>query len=156
RRLRRWLSPTSVLAATFSINCCFVILFEFTHFCNPKSTASGVGHARRHLRRKPGWVWVDFFLSVEEMPLAGHLGVAVVIRCPFGGAVELEDGVEADFPDSLRDRCRLGADSDLALVFVAAQFALDSNVRTLGESEWRRTQPACRRRRIDATRSGIP
>jgi len=60
--------------------------------------------------------------------------VAVVVRCTFGGAVELEDGVEADFPDSLWDRCRLGADSNLAPVFMTAQFALDSNVRTLGES----------------------
>src|SRR5215831_11197666 len=72
----------------------------------------------------------------------GHLLVAVAIGCTLCGAVELEDGVEADFPDSLRDRCRLGADSDLALVFVAAQFALDGNVRTLGESGGELSQPA--------------
>jgi hypothetical protein len=60
--------------------------------------------------------------------------VAVVIRSTFCGAVELEGGVDADFPDSLRDRCRLAAESDVALVFVAAQFALDGNVNTLGES----------------------
>jgi hypothetical protein len=52
----------------------------------------------------------------------------------FGDSVELEDGVNADFPDSLRDRCRLGADSDVAPVLVGAQFAVDSNVGTRGES----------------------
>jgi hypothetical protein len=48
-------------------------------------------------------LWIDFTLWFDEMALSGHLGVAAVIRCTFGGAVEIEDGVEADFPDSLRD-----------------------------------------------------
>ena len=78
-------------------------------------------------------LWVDISPSVRKCPSTGYLPVVVVIRRTFCGAVELEDGVDADFPDSLRDRCRLGAESDLALAFVGAQFALDSNVRTLGE-----------------------
>jgi hypothetical protein len=68
------------------------------------------------------------------MPLNGRLPLAVVIRCTLCGAVKLDDGVDADFPDSLRNRCRLSAESDAALAFVAAQFALDSNVRTLRKS----------------------
>ena len=68
--------------------------------------------------------------------------MAVVIRCTFGGAaVELEDGVDANFPDSLRNRCRLGAESHLALVVVAAQFPLDGNVGALGESGDELSQP---------------
>ena len=46
-----------------------------------------------------------------------------------GGAVELQDGVNANFPDSLGDCGLLGADSEFALVFVAAEFALDGNMR---------------------------
>jgi hypothetical protein len=48
------------------------------------------------------------------MPLSGAPPHAVV-RCAFGGAVEFEDGVDADFPDSLRDRCGLAASNGLAL-----------------------------------------
>jgi hypothetical protein len=48
----------------------------------------------------------------------------------FADSVELEDRVDADFPHPLRDQRRLGAENDFALVFVAAQFALDSNVGT--------------------------
>ena len=51
-------------------------------------------------------------------PLAGHLLFAN--RFPLGGAVEFEDGVDADFPDSLRDSRPLIANNDLPLVFVAA------------------------------------
>ena len=40
-----------------------------------------------------------------------------------GGAIELQDGVDADFPDSLGDCGVVGADGELALVFVAAEFA---------------------------------
>src|SRR5215831_5809163 len=49
------------------------------------------------------------------------------------GAVELEHGVDADFPNSLRNGSPLGADSDFPLIFVAAQFALDGDVSTLNE-----------------------
>ncbi len=67
--------------------------------------------------------------------------MAVVIRCTFGGAVELEDGVDADLPDTLRDGRPLVADSDFALVFVAAQFAFDGNVGAFGESGDELSQP---------------
>ena len=67
-------------------------------------------------------------------PSAGHLLVAVVTRRTFGGLVELQGGVDADFPDSLQDRRRLGAEDDLALLLVAAQFTLDGDVGTLRES----------------------
>src|SRR5215831_10645216 len=67
------------------------------------------------------------------MPSAGHLLVAVIIGFTLNGAVKLEHEVDADFPDSLCDGSPLGADSDFALVFVAAQFALDGDVSTLNE-----------------------
>jgi len=59
--------------------------------------------------------------------------MAVVIRFALGGAVEPEHGIDADFPDSLRDGSPLGPDSDFAQVFVAADFSLDRHVRTFGE-----------------------
>jgi hypothetical protein len=59
--------------------------------------------------------------------------VAVVIGFTPNGAVELEHGVDADFPDSLRDGSPLGADSDFSLIFMAAQFALDGDVSALNE-----------------------
>jgi hypothetical protein len=46
---------------------------------------------------------VDISSQLRKGPLTGHLLVAVVIRCTVCGAVELEDGVDPDFPDSLRD-----------------------------------------------------
>ena len=59
--------------------------------------------------------------------------MVVVIRFVLDSAVELEHGVDADFPDSLLDRSPLGADSDFALLFVAGQFALDGDVSPLRE-----------------------
>jgi hypothetical protein len=59
--------------------------------------------------------------------------MAVVIRFALGGSVELEHGGDADFPGSLRDGRPLGANNDFALIFVAAQFALDGHVRTFGQ-----------------------
>jgi hypothetical protein len=59
--------------------------------------------------------------------------MAVGARFPLGGTVELEYGVDADLPHSLRDGCSPVTDSDFALVFVAAQFTLDGDVSTLGE-----------------------
>jgi hypothetical protein len=54
-------------------------------------------------------------------------------RFVLGGAVELEQGVGADFPDSLRDRRLLIANGDFPLVFVAAQFALYCHASTFPE-----------------------
>jgi hypothetical protein len=56
------------------------------------------------------------------MPLSGA-PITIGVRFALGSAVELEYGVDADLPDSLRDGSPLVADSDFALVFVAAQFA---------------------------------
>ena len=57
--------------------------------------------------------------------------MVIVIRFALDSAVELEHGVDADFPDSLRDGSPLGADSDFALLFVAGQFNLDRDVSPL-------------------------
>jgi hypothetical protein len=59
--------------------------------------------------------------------------MAISARFPLGGAIELEYGVDADFPHPLRNGSPPVADSDFALVFVAAQFALDGDVSTLSE-----------------------
>ena len=53
--------------------------------------------------------------------------MVVVIRFAPDSAVELEHGVDADFPDSLRDGSPLGADSDFARRFVAPPLALDGD-----------------------------
>jgi len=71
---------------------------------------------------------------VRRCPSAGHLLVAVVIRFAFDSAVQLEHGVDSNFPDSLGDGSLFGADNDFALVFVAAQLARDGNMSTFGES----------------------
>ena len=63
----------------------------------------------------------------------GHLHMAVGVRFALGRAVELEYGVDADLPHSLRDGSLLVADSNFALVFVTAQFPLDDDMSTLGE-----------------------
>jgi hypothetical protein len=88
------------------------------------------------------------------MPLSGAppRGSQHSIRC--GSAVQFEDRFDADFPDSLWDQCGLRAESQRALVFVAAQFALDSNVSAFGESG-DDLQPASQMPRIDATPCGI-
>ena len=44
-----------------------------------------------------------------EMPLSGHPRVPLIIRFTFDGSIEFEHGVDADFPDALRDRGLLGA-----------------------------------------------
>jgi hypothetical protein len=49
--------------------------------------------------------------------------MAVGVRFVLGRAVELEYGVDADLPHSLRDGSLLVADSNFALVFPTAQFA---------------------------------
>ena len=53
--------------------------------------------------------------------------MVVVIRFALDSAVELEYGVDADFPDSLRDGSPLGADSDFARRFLAPPLALDGD-----------------------------
>jgi len=90
---------------------------------------------------------------IRKCPSAGHLRVAIASRFALGGAVEFEDRVKADFPDSLGEHCRLAADSDLVLVFGAAQFALYGHMRTLGKSSGELSQPA---EGIDAIRFAIP
>ena len=50
-----------------------------------------------------------------------------------GGAVQFKDGVDANFPDPLGDRGLLGADGEFALVFAAAEVALDGDMRASGE-----------------------
>ena len=59
--------------------------------------------------------------------------MVVVIRFALDSAVELEYGVDADFPDSLRDGSPLGADSDFARRFVAPPLALDGDGSPLRE-----------------------
>jgi len=51
----------------------------------------------------------------------------------FGGAIKLKDGVDTDFPDSLGEVGLLCADGEFALVFVAAEFALDGDMGAFGE-----------------------
>src|SRR4051812_24657252 len=67
------------------------------------------------------------------MPLSGHLLVTLVSGFALGGAIELEDGVDADFPNSLGERGLLCADDDFALIFVAAEFAFDRDMGAFGE-----------------------
>ena len=44
-----------------------------------------------------------------------------------GSAIELQDGVDTDFPDSLGNGALLGAEGEFALVFMAAEFAFDGS-----------------------------
>ena len=71
-----------------------------------------------------------------------------VIRFGFDSAVDLTHAVDRDFPDSQRHGCPLGAASDFALLFAAAQFAPDRDV-TLRDRSGAVSQLS-RRRRIDA------
>jgi|SRR5215472_85233 len=64
--------------------------------------------------------------------------MVVIVRFALNGAVELEHGVDTDFPDSLWDRSPLGTDGDFALVFVAAQFALDGDMNEIFALTWGR------------------
>ena len=50
-----------------------------------------------------------------------------------GSAIEFQDGVDTDFPDSLGEVGLLCADGEFALVFVAAEFALDGYMGAFGE-----------------------
>jgi hypothetical protein len=59
----------------------------------------------------------------------GHLLKVLIGGFALGGAVEFQDGVDANFPDSLGYCSLLRADSEFALVFVAAEFAFDGNMR---------------------------
>ena len=51
----------------------------------------------------------------------------------FGGAIELQDGVDTDFLDSLGDGGLLSAHGEFALVFMAAEFALDGHMCAFGK-----------------------
>ena len=68
-----------------------------------------------------------------DAPLAGHLLLILLRGFTLGSAIELQDGVDADFPDPLGDGRFLCADGEFALVFMAAEFALDSHMGAFGE-----------------------
>src|SRR5260370_41998401 len=70
----------------------------------------------------------------KRCPLAGHLLLIRVGGFEFGGAIELQDGVDTDFPDSLGEGGLLCADDEFALVFVAAEFPLDGYMGAFGEA----------------------
>src|SRR5437879_1491327 len=53
---------------------------------------------------------------------------------PLRGAIELQDGVDTDFPDALGEGGLLCADGEFPLVFAAAEFAFDGDVRAFGEA----------------------
>jgi hypothetical protein len=46
-----------------------------------------------------------------------------------GGAIELQDRVDTDFPDALGEGGLLCADGEFPLVFAAAEFAFDGHMR---------------------------
>jgi hypothetical protein len=69
----------------------------------------------------------------RRCPLAGHLLVILVRGFTLGRAIELQDGVDADFPDSLGEGGLLCADGEFALVFMTAEFAFDGNMGAFGE-----------------------
>src|SRR5215813_14912983 len=50
-----------------------------------------------------------------------------------GGAIELQDGVDTNFPDSPGDGGVLRAAGEFALVFVTAEFAFDGHMGAFGE-----------------------
>ncbi len=50
------------------------------------------------------------------------------------GAIELQDRVDTDFPDSLVESGLLGTDGEFPLIFAAAEFAFDGDVRAFGEA----------------------
>jgi hypothetical protein len=64
----------------------------------------------------------------------GHL-LLILVSLGLGGAIQLQHGVDADFPDSLGQRGLLGAYDEFALVFVAAEFSFDSHVRAFGSRQ---------------------
>ena len=58
----------------------------------------------------------------KRCPLAGHLLLILVGDFAFGCAIELQDGVDTDLPDSLGEGGLLCADGEFALVFVAYHY----------------------------------
>ena len=90
----------------------------------------------------------------NRCPLAGHLLLILVGGFEFGGAIELQDGVDTDFPDSLGEGGLLCADDEFALVFVAVEFALDGYMGAFGEAAGENRRVS-RRLRIDASRCAI-
>ena len=69
----------------------------------------------------------------REMPLLGHLLMIHVRGFALSGAIELQDRVDTDFPDSLGEGGLLCADGEFPLVFAASEFAFDGDVRAFGE-----------------------
>ena len=76
---------------------------------------------------------VEVMWSVEgRCPLVGHL-LLILVSLGTGGAIQLQHGVDPDFPDSLSESGLLCADGEFALVFVAALFAFNGDVGAFGE-----------------------
>ena len=67
------------------------------------------------------------------MSLAGHLLLSLVRGFTLGSAIEFQNGVDTDFPDSLGDGGLLCADGEFPLVFVASEFAFDGYMSPFGE-----------------------
>jgi hypothetical protein len=59
--------------------------------------------------------------------------VLLVSSFGLGGTIQLQHGVDADFPDSLGECGLVSANGKFALVFVAAQFAFNGDVSAFGE-----------------------
>ena len=67
-------------------------------------------------------------------PLLGHLLMILVRGFALRAAIELHDRVDTDFPDALSEGGLLGADGEFPLVFAAAKFSFDGDVRAFGEA----------------------
>ena len=68
----------------------------------------------------------------REIPLLGHLLMILVRGFALRGAIEFQDGVDTDFPDALGKGGLLCAEGEFPLVFAAAEFAFDGDVRAFG------------------------
>ena len=66
-------------------------------------------------------------------PLVGHLLMILVRGFALRGAIELQDRIDTDFPYALGEGRLLGADGEFPLVFMAAEFAFDGDVRAFVE-----------------------
>jgi hypothetical protein len=89
----------------------------------------------------------------RRCPLAGHLLLILLRGFTLGSAIKLQDGVDTNFPDPLGDGSFLCADGEFALVFMAAEFALDGHMRAFGEAAGEIGEFP---EGIDATRSATP
>jgi len=76
---------------------------------------------------------VPLLESARRSPLAGPLLLILLRGLTLGSTIELQDGVDADFPHPLGDGRFLFADGEFALVFMTAEFALDGHMGAFGE-----------------------